>query len=97
MTYHRLNAAEKARVLQRVTHEGKVPLKELTELAGCSPNAMIRYIIDGWHGIHLEGISDPYLGWCSSEKAVLRFLRRKRVQKRLEAGGLRRDGRLKTG
>jgi hypothetical protein len=61
---------------QRLALDGRLcPVAELTAVAGASPDAVVRWITAGKGGVYLDGIHDPFRGWCSTVAAVERFHR----------------------
>src|SRR5262249_31741064 len=72
----KLSALERARACQRLAADGPaVPLYLLTGMAGVSIETLVRWIVQGRAGLHLDGYRDPVSGkWMSTSEALRRFL-----------------------
>ena len=71
---------ERARAAARLAKDGELrPVAMLTAVAGATTQSVARWITDGkvvrGTRVYLDGILDPYRGFCSSIEAVQRFHR----------------------
>jgi hypothetical protein len=63
-----------ARAVLRLAGEHVVPVDQLAGAARASTRALIRWITQGKHGVHLDGYHKDGAGWVSSAAALERFL-----------------------
>lgn len=64
----------RAAAAARLAKEKLYPLPQLREIAGASPNALLRWVVEGRRGVRLDAVKHPELGFCSSVEAVRRCL-----------------------
>lgn len=65
--------AANAKAIARVEADGPVPVAELVTLAGTPEASIVRWIVTGQGGVHLDGIKREGK-WYSSPQAVFRYL-----------------------
>lgn len=70
----RLSRLEVARAAIRLGTEQELTLLQACNILGAPPPVVIRWIVQGKSGRHLDGVLDPEKGWLTSREACARFL-----------------------
>jgi hypothetical protein len=66
---------EIARAVLRLSGEQLIPIERLCEQAMASTRSIIRWIVEGRGGVHLDGYHKDGVGWVSSVAALERFFK----------------------
>lgn len=62
-----------ARAVRRVTREPLLSVAVLAAELGIDERSLVRWIILGRRGVHLDAVSRPGEGWLTSREAIKRF------------------------
>lgn len=64
---------EIARAVLRLRTETVVPVEQVSAEAQAHSRALVRWITGGKHGVYLDGLHRPGIGWMTSRAALDRF------------------------
>lgn len=65
----------RAEAILRLSAEDCRPIEDFTSLAGVSKETLLRWAIEGTHGLHLDALRDRATGtFLTSAQAVARFV-----------------------